>query len=187
MAEVLLAYNAEIRGSDGRGYLPRACGVEAEGRWQGWIEFVPLDGSTVLRTARETTQRSRSDLLYWATGLTAAYLEGALQRALSLLSPRPRRPRAPHGRRPAYEGPAPEDVGPLREGADRGAFDPFTAYAQGAHLLRRGLASLEADDLRDLIRMYALSDASEENLARLTAAQLRSVIERAIQERVDSR
>ena len=31
---------------------------------------------------RETTQPNRTDTLYWATGLTPIYLEGALQRAL---------------------------------------------------------------------------------------------------------
>lgn len=187
MAEVLLAFDSEVRAADGRGYLPRACGVEADGRWQGWIEFVPLDGSTVLRTGRETTQRSREDLLYWASGLTAVYLEGALHRALSPLPARSRRPRPPLGPRPAYEGPAPDGLGRVPDVADGGAFDPFTAYAGGSEVLRRGLASLEADELRGLIRTYGLSDASAEDLVRLTPAQLRSVIERAIQERVDSR
>jgi hypothetical protein len=50
--------------------------------WNGWIEFVPQTaGEPVLRTARETTQRSRAALEYWATGLNDLFLDGAFARA----------------------------------------------------------------------------------------------------------
>jgi hypothetical protein len=45
--------------------------------------FVPADGSPPLATSRETTQSSRQALTYWAGGLAATYLEGALKRAVS--------------------------------------------------------------------------------------------------------
>jgi hypothetical protein len=38
--------------------------------------------SGVRRTAQETVQPDREALLYWATGLGAAFLEGALEREL---------------------------------------------------------------------------------------------------------
>lgn len=83
MAEVLLQFDAEISSPEGRAYVARVCGgLAGDGLWEGWIEFHPRDGSPVLRTPRETEQSDREDLVYWATGLTRAYLEGALQRAL---------------------------------------------------------------------------------------------------------
>src|SRR2546425_4109185 len=36
-----------------------------------------------VRTAPETTQPNRTCTVYWSTGLTPVYLEGALERALS--------------------------------------------------------------------------------------------------------
>jgi len=81
MAETLLQF-AETIDRDGTTYLARACGSEQpDGQWHGWIEFVPGDGGPALSTRRETTQPNRIDTVYWATGLTTVYLEGALQRA----------------------------------------------------------------------------------------------------------
>lgn len=84
MAEVLFQFDTPLPLTDGPSYLPRACGRETEdGLWEAWIEFLPHDGSAILHTSRETLQPNRQDALYWATGLTAVYLEGALDRALS--------------------------------------------------------------------------------------------------------
>jgi hypothetical protein len=51
--------------------------------WEGWLEFLPAgtDQRDAIRTGRETEQPKRTDLMYWAQGLTQVYLEGALQRA----------------------------------------------------------------------------------------------------------
>jgi hypothetical protein len=89
---------------DGTRYLAYACGVAMpDGLWQGWIEFAPIGGGDVLRSSRETTQPNRVDAVYWASGLTAVYLEGAFRRVLdpfvvSVALPLPQ---------PAYDGPAP--------------------------------------------------------------------------------
>jgi hypothetical protein len=56
----------------------------SDGRWEGWLVFFPVAGGRVIATDRETTQSSRADLEYWASGLTDVYLEGALERALAL-------------------------------------------------------------------------------------------------------
>ena len=70
-AEVLLSFETTIAAPDGGRYRAAACGREAEdGRWEGWIEFAPIDGGDVLRSARETVQPNRTDLVYWATGLS---------------------------------------------------------------------------------------------------------------------
>ena len=52
-----------------------------DGRWEGWLRFIPPDGRGILSTGRETTQPNRQALIYWATGLEPVYLEGALERA----------------------------------------------------------------------------------------------------------
>jgi hypothetical protein len=86
-AEVLLEYDRLLFGDDGRTYRARAWGGEAHDgthRWHGWIEFLPLEGGSPVRTARETTQPDRTCTVYWSTGLTRVYLEGALERALRL-------------------------------------------------------------------------------------------------------
>lgn len=113
VAKVLHTYDPVLDRPGGGSYVARACGRETDGgRWEGWLEFLPDDGSPVLRSRRETTQPNLADLEYWSTGLTRVYLEGALARTLT-----PERParRAPE-QRPAYEGPAPE----RREGRTAG-------------------------------------------------------------------
>ena len=84
MAEVLVEFSDPITDSDGITYMARACGSESDnGHWQGWIEFLPVGNGEAVRSGRETTQPKHEDLAYWATGLTAVYLEGALGRARS--------------------------------------------------------------------------------------------------------
>ncbi len=51
-------------------------------RWGGWIEFVPVDGGAPIQSTCETTQPNQDCVMYWAAGLRAIYLEGALLRAL---------------------------------------------------------------------------------------------------------
>jgi hypothetical protein len=105
MAEVLAELDFVLAADDGTRYRPRVCGGPMDdGLWQGWIEFVPLAGGDVLRSPRETTQPNRTDAAYWASGLTAVYLEGAFERARHPILPRP----APPPSRPAYDAPAPD-------------------------------------------------------------------------------
>ena len=82
MADLVLELDQSVTGPDGRRYVARILGHRAgEGLWEGRIEFDPQDGSAVLHTGRETEQHGREDLEYWAAGLTATYLEGAMERA----------------------------------------------------------------------------------------------------------
>lgn len=105
MAEVLIVFDTLIWGANRRAYTVQVCGRGLRGdRWEGWIEFLPVDGRPPMRTACETVQPSRADLMYWAEGLTRVYLEGALTRAVALVQPR-------HWRTemhvtPAFAGPA---------------------------------------------------------------------------------
>ena len=85
MAEVFVRFNESIVSRDGVAYYPRVCGKEDDiGRWEAWLEFEPNSGGPALSSARETVQPNRTDVSYWAGGLTRVYLEGALERALDL-------------------------------------------------------------------------------------------------------
>jgi hypothetical protein len=81
MAEELLQFQNTVEDPDGRSHVATVLGAEREdGRWIGWIRFAGPEGE-VIETGRETTQPNRQDLVYWSTGLTYFYLEGALARA----------------------------------------------------------------------------------------------------------
>jgi hypothetical protein len=122
-----------------------------DGRWEGWIEFTNADTGAVVRSGRETTQPSRDDVMYWATGLTRVYLEGALDRALAP----ERRIEPPVELEPAFDGPAPV-VRTVGRPTARAVLDPFEVFVQGERVLRQELAALDVDHLRGIIRAYGL-------------------------------
>lgn len=63
-------------------YVPQVYGRErADGTWIGWIEFISFGGGLARRTDAETTQSSREQVAYWASGLEPMYFEGAFARA----------------------------------------------------------------------------------------------------------
>ena len=83
MAELMVKFTEPTRHDSGELYWPAVYGGLADdGLWEGWIEFTDEGGRTV-RTPRETEQPNRDFVRYWAQGLTATYLEGALARALN--------------------------------------------------------------------------------------------------------
>jgi hypothetical protein len=57
--------------------------------WEAWLIFFPLDAHTAIATTRETTQPTFTALSDWATGIAPIYLEGALDRALTLAAESP--------------------------------------------------------------------------------------------------
>jgi hypothetical protein len=57
--------------------------------WEGWLVFERQRDARRFSTPVETTQPDEQAVLYWASGLTDTYLEGALDRALSVsIAPR---------------------------------------------------------------------------------------------------
>src|SRR5688500_11019947 len=64
----------------GKPYAIRVYGQPNDERWEGWIEF--HGEGDVRRTDVETSQETRRDLSFWATGLSPVFLEGAWERAL---------------------------------------------------------------------------------------------------------
>jgi hypothetical protein len=154
MAEVLVEFDAAFRGPDGQRYAPRACARAADdGRWEGWVEFSDLDTGEVIRSARETTQPSRADTMYWATGLTRVYLEGALIRALA---PARRAEPAHVDVESAFDRPAPPFASADGSAVPRAVLDPFEVYAQGERVLRQELSALDIDHLHAIVRAYGL-------------------------------
>ena len=177
MAEVLVEFSEPVADSDGITYVARACGAEADnGHWQGWIEFVPADGQEPVRSSRETTQPNRTDTLYWATGLTHVYLQGALDRALKPLVRPVARPIAP----PAHDEPAPDFV---RTPVPESILNPFSVYRKGEALLRRQLGAFSVWHLVNIIRAHELSGLNEDELNALPAAQLIEIIVTGVRSR----
>jgi hypothetical protein len=149
MAEVLVRYTTTVRGADGAVWVPQACGgIAKDGLWEGWIEFV--SDQRAIRTARETEQPNRDDLMYWAQGLTDTYLEGALARATTERQVIPREPRL------STRFDSPRRTTAPRGFRVRAVLDPFATFAQGEHLLRGQLEALSHDNLVAIVEDYAL-------------------------------
>jgi len=180
MPEVLVEFGEPVADEGGRNYIARACGGEmADGRWQGWIEFVPIGSGEPLRTSRETTQPNRADVSYWATGLTPIYLEGALRRAQNPVTRPVARPVAP----PIFGEPAPPaEVAP---GGVESVLNPFSVIRKGEPLLRRQLSALSTWHLVNIVRDFGLSDESADELNALSAADLVELIVSAARRHVE--
>src|SRR5687768_1564437 len=151
MAEVLLEFSEPIADADGITYTARAWGAEGDnGLWEGWIEFQPHDGADAVRSGRETTQPNRVDTIYWATGLTPVYLEGALDRALKPIIPQPHRAAS--------------------------ILNPFSAAKNGEAMFRRQLGALSSRHLVNIIVAHELSARDTLELNELTVPELIEVI-----------
>jgi hypothetical protein len=182
MAHVVLVYSGSpLLLDEDRVYVAQACGRERDdGTWEGWLEFVPDDGSPVLLSQRETTQPNLGALEYWATGITPVYLTGALERTLAP----PPTVAAPRATPSVYDAPAPVPVPAADDAtAPRPVLNPFAVYAKGEDLLRRQLAALGARRLRTIITGYDLADPSDIDLDALTGPELIELIAAAVRER----
>jgi hypothetical protein len=171
MAEVLLEYSDVVISAGTSRYTARACGTAVpSGQWQGWLEFVDAETGNAFRSPRETTQPNRTDTLYWATGLTPVYLEGALQRALHpTFRARPRSQATP-----AFDEPAPDlpPESPIHDSI----LNPFSVYRKGEALLRRQLGAFSAWHLVNIVRDHELGDLPEATLNAMRADDLIELI-----------
>lgn len=179
MAEVLVQFTSPVKSEAGDLYKAEACGgISEDGLWEGWIEFTSETSGRCYRSARETTQPDRNDLLYWAKGLTEVYLEGALKRALGPAVPLPASDEVvassfpgPAGGRPITTGSVPQAV-----------LDPVSTYAQGEEQLRKQLAALSRDNLINIVKSYRLE--VEPGYQSFTADRLVDGIVTAVKNRV---
>ena len=161
MAEILVKFDEPIAVPGGKAYFAQAVGNELEGGlWQGWLEFQAVDGeSDALASGRETTQPNRTNLEYWAQGLTAVYLEGALARAISLAEP-PREIPLAEADPSLFAAPANRGAtqpSPARTATPRPILDPFQVYAQGEEILRRELTALSRDHVESIAIGYGIA------------------------------
>jgi hypothetical protein len=160
MAEVLASFDTPIADRFGT-FRARAVGRQAgDGMWDGWIEFLPVDGNSELLVGGvESRQPERHDLVYWATGLSPVYLEGALQRARNPIGVRYRpveipastapAPRAVAGARSLSQGPEP-------------VLDPFEIGRRSLNVLRQELRALNRPRLVNIITAHELNPADED-------------------------
>ena len=189
MARVVAVFDHPLKLTSGRIYTAQACGRQRDdGRWEGWLEFVPDDMSLVLRTQRETTQRNLADLEYWASGLTPVYLEGALDRTLTPAPVVVDPPEIPA----VYDEPAARGtVGAPITSAEtepmlpetQPVLDPFSVYAHGEEELARQLATLSRHQLRAIVLVSNL-ESSLVDLDTLTVPELIAWIVGAVRDRL---
>ena len=181
MAETLVQFARPVTAPDGTRYEARACGapMDGGGLWQGWIEFIPIDRGTPVRSPRETTQPNRTDTEYWATGLTDVYLQGALQRAIDgpAVAPVVPPPQPSLFSTPASNGtPGTGSV-----------LDPFLAFEKGESLLRRQLGALSTWRLVNIAFDYHLTELDRDTLSRMPAAELIELIVSAVRRDIERR
>lgn len=152
----------------------------AGGMWQGWLEFVPIEGGQPVRSSRETTQPNRQDAEYWATGLTPVYLEGALDRALNPLTRAP----AESAAEPFFSAPAPAMAAAPPAGDS--VLNPFSVYRKGESVLRSQLSALSAWHLVNIIAAYDLSEQEPADLDVTPAPVLVELIVLSVRERAEA-
>jgi hypothetical protein len=159
MSEVLVKYDEPVTAPDGTNYFAQAVGSEMQGgEWEGWIEFFPeSEAGNAVESGRETTQPNRANLELWAQGLTAVYLEGALDRAISLVeTPQKLVQTSPESG--GFTAPARRPTSPSTVPYRRAILDPFEVYAQGEQILRNELNALSRDHLESIALAYAVGD-----------------------------
>lgn len=163
MAEVLVSFDAPIADELGT-YRARAVGGRDEdGMWNGWLEFANDSRAEVLVTARESRQPEREHLVYWATGLTPVYLEGALRRAR-----------------------CPLQVRVVARDRPRAVLDPFEVGTRSLDVLRQELGALNRPRLEHIIAAYDLN-AGGESLDWMSDPQLVSFIVTGVAARLRAR
>jgi hypothetical protein len=163
MAEVITELQTSLIGPGNHEYYVQVVGEQlATGRWEVWLEFVPLDDNLdVLVTKVETTQQTPGDVLHWSATLTDVYLKTAFAGALSAGSI--------SGVARTYSSTV--GAAPL---------DPFDVLRLGADILRAKLRPLSRGELLATIDNFGLNPA-QKSLARLSDSQLVTFIVTAVE------
>jgi hypothetical protein len=184
MAEVLVSFDQPVRDELGE-YHARAVGRAADdGMWEGWIEFTPIDGGTeVLVTGAESRQPEREHLVYWATGLTPVFLEGALERARRPVTVRVRPVEIPNSTEPKPRDPVLPRVMPP---GPEPVLDPFEVGGKNLDILRQELGALNRPRLLNIIAAYDLNPGGED-VSWMTDRQLIQFIVTAVEAQITLR
>jgi hypothetical protein len=84
MDQLLQQFETPVYDRDGESYVVYLWGRSRPGdTWQGWLVFERAGDRRRFSTPVETTQPNGEAVVYWGSGLTATYFDGALQRALN--------------------------------------------------------------------------------------------------------
>jgi hypothetical protein len=178
MAEVLRSVDDPIT-DDGGTYHVRVVGrcCDDDGMWEGWLEFEPLDGKGgIVVGPVESKQPEREHLVYWAGGLSAVFIEGALHRARNPLVVRTRVIEEPKSSAPAPRmiKKPPLDVRP------EAVLDPFEIGARNLDILAQELRALNRPRLLNIIAAYDLNPGHED-VSWMSDAQLARFIVVAVE------
>jgi hypothetical protein len=95
MQTLLQEFERHLIGSDADEYVVLLYGRDRPGdTWQGWLVFVRQRDNRRFATPVESTQPNAEAIIYWSSGLTNTYLDGALRRAMdpSAVIPQPPAP-----------------------------------------------------------------------------------------------
>lgn len=184
MAEVVATYDTPVS-DESDAFRARVVGRAADDHmWEGWIEFIPTHGDAdPVVGSVESRQPNRTDLVYWATGLTAVYLEGALRRAKNPVTVRVRAAELP-----ASDRPAPRAVRVMLAGdpTPEPVLDPFEIGGRSLDILRQELSAVGRPRLRNIIAAYDLNPRGED-LEWMSDAQLITFIVTATEARIVQR
>jgi hypothetical protein len=184
MAEVLHTFDTLIRDALGE-YQSQAVGRLADdGMWEGWLEFLPTDGSgDVVVSGVESRQPEHEHLVYWSTGLSPVYLEGALTRARRTVTVHVRTADVPHSSEPK-----PRAVRATRTAAPVPApvLDPFEIGSRNLDLLRQELGALNRPRLLNIIAAFDLNPGGDD-LNWMSDHQLAHFITVAVETRLSLR
>jgi len=166
MAELLASFSSPVRDEFGV-FRARAVGrLAPDHMWEGWVEFVPLDGGGgVLVSGIESRQPEHEHLVYWATGLTPVYLEGALSRARKPLTVR-----VPVLEEPVSDAPARRVVKQVIPVRPEAILDPFQVGERNLDILRQELTALNRPRLLNIVAAYEL--AGDIDVTRMSSAEL---------------
>ena len=159
MAELISELPYRVVSAGTEFYVSVAGEQTADGIWEGWLEYVPLDDSDALVTPTETTQSTRGALQHWADVIDETYVQGAFARAVAVTNAGPARLAAT--RFAAAAG--------VR--SDVGVPDPFVLLQSGREAMRDRLLALPRDMLLDVIAGFGLNPAGK-SLTWLTDRQL---------------
>ena len=170
MPEIIAHLPYTITDLHGRRYYVSVAGARrADGEWEGWLEYVPLDESDALITPTETTQSNRGSLLHWADALTETYVQGAFARAVAATAAdtesRMAAARADHAAAVAATVDLP---------------DPFRLFAEGRDTMRARLNAWPRAILLNIIAASNLNPAGL-SLAWLSDFQLVTFIITAVE------
>jgi hypothetical protein len=167
-SEILMTYSDPVTDPQGT-FIARAVGRRAtDGMWEGWIEFVPAQGtSDVIISGLETRQPEFEHLAFWATGLTPLYLEGVLHRARNPITVRVRTEATPVSSAPA---PRRTTTRPAKT-TPEATLDPFDIGSRNLDVLRQELTALDRPRLLVIIEAHDLNPARED-ISWMTDTQL---------------